>query len=236
MAPKPPVHPTALSLAIEIKATHVSIRASNVARSFQRPRILRATLDYRKSAREVTALAGLIKANLGCCSAVERCTSDSKHLHGSPGEREPAARLPRNPTGGPLGLLKPDFPAKQIPSDFYEQASLKALQFSYPCTSLPATLSAQDPIHTDTCTPTTGQLPLQTQGCTAGYLACLSASSGLDRTRGSVVLDLALHFSPEIAHLPREASTQVPARLPVTRHQGHTALPTAPWRPGRPTH
>lgn len=116
-----------------------------MARSFQRPRILRATLDYpRKS------LAGLIKANLGDVGSAAPATPNIARI--SRGKREPAARLPRNPTGeggGPLGLLKPDFPAKQIPSDFSEQSSLRGLQLSYLCTGLPATLSAQDPRHSD---------------------------------------------------------------------------------------
>lgn len=115
VAPKPPVLPTALS----IKATHVSVRARNVARSFRRPRILWGLYLITANLREATALAGLIKANLRYGVALHQ---QLQTLHASLGEREPAARLPRNPTGGPLGLLKPAFPAKQIPSDFYEQA------------------------------------------------------------------------------------------------------------------
>lgn len=120
-----------LSHWLSIKATHVSIRARNVARSFQRPRILRATLDYRKSARGDCSS----RSNQGQFGIRGALHQRLQTLHRSPGEREPAAKLPHNPTGGPRGLLKPDFPAKQIPSDFYEQASLKELP--YLCTGLP---------------------------------------------------------------------------------------------------
>lgn len=84
-----------LSHWLSIKATHVSIRAKNVARSFQRPRFLRATLDYRKSARGDCSS----RSNQGQFGIRGALHQRLQTLHRSPGEREPAASFLTTPLG-----------------------------------------------------------------------------------------------------------------------------------------
>lgn len=125
-----------------LKATHVSIPARNVAGSFQRPKILRATLDCpRKS------LAGLIKANLGDVGSAAPATPNIARISRGRGNLPPGFLA--TPRGALWASSNQIFPAEQIPSDFSEQSSLRELQLSYLCTGLPATLSAQDPRHSD---------------------------------------------------------------------------------------
>lgn len=121
VAPKPPVRPSALSLVIN----KINTRFHPGGESGQ---IIPKTRDSAghtwllQICKRWLAPAGPPQGQSGVQGALHQRL---QALHTSPGKREPAARLPRNPTRGPLGLLKPDFPAKLIPSDFYEQAPLK---------------------------------------------------------------------------------------------------------------
>lgn len=119
VAPKPPVRPSALSLAINKSNTRFYL-GEETGQINSRDQVKQDLITV--NLREVPAIAGPHQGQSRVFGALHQ---PLQALPGSPGEREPASRLPHSPTGGPLGLPKPDFPAKQIPGDFYEQALLK---------------------------------------------------------------------------------------------------------------
>lgn len=142
-----------LPLAINT-AAHVSIWAGKVARAFQGPGLVPASLGYfNLPARWLHSPLVLIGADLG---RDERCTRDSHAPHasrgGAPRRRKGDQGTPRgfpaNPTG-PRGLLKPDFPVQRIPGDFDQQAQVAS---ALPSPQIPPghPLSARKRTHTRT--------------------------------------------------------------------------------------